>query len=48
MKNYRIIYWLGSIRTECIVKASNTEEAKKKFRETKGDRTIIDIEEGVE
>lgn len=45
MKKYRILYWSGSMRTEYIVKANNEEEAEKKFREIKGDRNIIDIEE---
>lgn len=45
MKKYRILYWLGSMQTEYIVKADSTEEAEKKFREIKGDKNIIDIEE---
>ena len=45
MKKYRILYWLGSMKTEYVVKAKNKEEAKKKFREIKGDKNIIDIEE---
>ena len=45
MKKYRILYWLGSIKTEHVVKASNKEEAEKKFREVKGDKNIIGIEE---
>lgn len=45
MKKYRILYWLGSMKTEYVVKANSTEEAKKKFREIKGDKNIIDIEE---
>lgn len=45
MKKYRILYWLGSMKTDYIVKADSTEEAEKKFREIKGDKNIIDIEE---
>lgn len=45
MKKYRILYWLGSMKTEYVVKASSTEEAVKKFREIKGGKNIIDIEE---
>ena len=45
MKKYRILYWLGSMKTEYIVKANDKEEAEKKFREIKGDKNIIDIEE---
>lgn len=45
MKKYRILYWLGSMKTEYVVKASNKEDAEKKFREIKGDKNIIDIED---
>lgn len=45
MKKYRILYWLGSMKTEYIVKASNKQEAEKKFKETKGNKNIVDIEE---
>ena len=45
MKKYRILYWLGSMKTDCIVKADSAEEAEKKFKEIKGDKNIIDIEE---
>ena len=46
MKKYRILYWLGSMKTDYIVKADNTEEAEKKFREIKGNNAnIISIEE---
>ena len=45
MKKYRILYWLGSIKTEYIVKANSTKEAEKKFIKIKGDKDIIDIEE---
>lgn len=45
MKKYRILYWLGSMKTNYIVKADNKEEAEKKFREIKGDKNITDIEE---
>jgi hypothetical protein len=40
---YRIIYWLGSMTTEYVVKANNEEEAVKKFKEVKGDKNIIEI-----
>lgn len=43
MNRYRIIYWLGSMKTEYVVKASNEEEAKKKFREAKGDKNIVSV-----
>ena len=42
---YRIIYWFGSITTECVITAKDAEEAEKKFREMKGDKTIIEIKE---
>ena len=45
MKKYRILYWLGSMKTEYVVKADNKEEAEQKFREIKGNKNIIDIEE---
>lgn len=45
MKRYRILYWLCSVKTEYIVKASNKEEAEKKFRKVKGDMRIINTEE---
>ena len=44
-KKYRIVYWFGSIKTDCIVTANCTEEAKKNFIELKGDKKIIEIEE---
>lgn len=40
---YRILYWLGSMTTEYVVKANNEEEAVKKFKEVKGDKNIIEI-----
>lgn len=45
MKKYRILYWLGSMKTDYVVKASNKEEAEKKFKEIKGDKNIVEIEE---
>lgn len=45
MKKYRILYWFGSMVTEFVVKADNAEEAEKKFRETKGNKTIVEIKE---
>jgi len=31
--------------TECFVRADNAEEAEKKFKELKGERNIVKIEE---
>lgn len=45
MKTYRFYYWFGSITTECYIKATNEQSAKEKFKELKGDRTVISIEE---
>lgn len=46
MKKYRILYWLGSMKTDYIVKANNKEEAEKKFKEIKGNNAnIFSIEE---
>lgn len=46
MRRYRIVYWLGSIRTEWHIKAKDEEDAAKKFKETKGgDAEIVKIED---
>lgn len=37
MKQYRIIYWLGSIQTEWITKAKDADEAVEKFVREKGE-----------
>ena len=37
MKLYRIIYWLGSMRTEWITRAKTEEDAIKKFCHEKGE-----------
>lgn len=45
MKWYRILYWLGSMKTEYVVEANSIEDAEKKFRKIKGNRNIIDVDE---
>lgn len=42
---YRIVYWLGSMKTECYITAESEEDAVKKFKERKGEMTILKVEE---
>lgn len=44
MTVYRFVYEFGSVRTESFVKANSEEEAIEKFRKTKGDKKIFNIE----
>lgn len=37
MKQYRIIYWFGSIRTEWITRAETEQDAVEKFVREKGE-----------
>ena len=46
MNRYRIVYWLGGMRTEWYVKASSKEDAIKKFERIKGkDKSIVNVED---
>ena len=45
MKKFRIVYWFGSCMTEHYVKAENEQKALEKFKELKGEKTIVNIEE---
>lgn len=47
MNTYRFVYWFNSCTTEWYVKAGSKEEAVEKFRDLKGNSTIINIEECV-
>ena len=45
MKNYRFYYIFCSCTTETYIRANSKEEAIEKFKQQKGDRTILNIEE---
>lgn len=45
MNKFRIVYWFNSCITECYVKANNEQEALEKFKELKGEKRIVSIEE---
>ena len=45
MKKYRFYYWFNAMTTEVYIRANTEQEALEKFRELKGDRKIISIEE---
>lgn len=45
MKKFRFVYLFNSCMTEHYVSASNKQEALEKFKERKGERTIVNIEE---
>ena len=46
MKTYRIVYWFNAcIMTECYIKANNEQEAIDKFKDRKGERMVVNIEE---
>lgn len=46
MKKYRIMYWLGSVATDCYIKANSKQDALMAFKRRKGrDKDIIKIEE---
>ena len=46
MKKWRVIYWLGLHKTEWIVRAETKDDARKKFKEEKGENIeIIQISE---
>ena len=48
MKKFRFVYWFGSCITEWYVKADSEEKAIEKFKEIKGDKRIVNIEEVAE
>lgn len=43
MKKWRIVYWCGLHKTEWIVRATDRAEARRKFKELKGEQEIIQI-----
>lgn len=45
MKRFRFEYWFGSCITEVYIKAENRQKALERFRDLKGDKRIISIEE---
>lgn len=47
MTKYRIVYWFNACTTECYIVTNSKENALKRFREIKGNKTIISIEECV-
>lgn len=47
MKKFRIMYWFNSCTTECYVKADDEVGALEKFKELKGEKQIISIEEAL-
>lgn len=48
MKEYRVLYWFGSIVTEWRGKAASESEAVKAFKAVKGDKDIIKVDEVAE
>jgi hypothetical protein len=45
MKRFRIEYWFNSCITEIYIKAENKQKALERFRELKGEKKIVSIEE---
>lgn len=48
MKEYRVLYWFGSIVTEWRGKAASEKEAVEAFKSLKGDKDIIKVDEVAE
>ena len=45
VRNYRVVYWFGSVKTDYFIRADSKEDAERKFVKSKGDRNVIRIEE---
>ena len=45
MKRFRFLYWFNSCMTEVYIKANNMQKALEKFKDLKGDKKIVSIEE---
>ena len=45
MKKFRIVYWFNSCITECYVSADDEDNARAKFKNLKGDKKIVSVEE---
>lgn len=48
MIKFRVIYWLGSIKTDVIIKAEDKYSALLNFYRIKGIHPVVSIEEGEE
>ena len=45
MKKFKIVYWAGLCEIEIHIRADNRQKALERFRDLKGDKRIISIED---